>query len=213
MNKISTSIALVLLVNILTGCAGSSGPIPDDQFYRLSGKPLQSDSNKILLNGSLEISRFNAKSLYNERAILYTDKDQPLKLRQYHYHYWADSPAQMVQDSFATIFSRAGLAINVSVSSPRIEYVYSVSGNVLRFERIVGGGDDKALVSLSLALTKRGVGKPLILKTYTQEITSESGSLYSSIEAFNVAMSLISREFVKDVAEHCSTDSNMCGFN
>lgn len=212
MNRISTSIALGLLVSILTGCAGSSGPIPDDHFYRLTGKPLLSNSNSILLNGSLEIARFNAKSLYNERAILYANEGQPLKLKQYHYHYWTDSPAQMVQDSFATIFAKAGLADNVSVSSPRIEYEYSVSGNVLRFERITGGGSDKALISLSLALTKRGNGKPLILKTYTQEVSSESGSLYSSIEAFNAAITSISDEFIKDVANHCATGNNMCGY-
>ncbi len=213
MNKILTSFGLLFVFSILNGCAGSSGPIPEDHFYMLTGKPLQAESKNKLLKGALEIARFNAKSIYNERAVLYAHEDRPLQLKQYHYHYWTDSPAQMLQGNFATIFSKVGLADTVSVSNPRIDYDYSLTGNILRFERVMGSGNGKSLVSISLALTKRGEGKPLILRTYTHQVDAESSSLYYSIEAFNNAISLISSEFVNDVADHCATGTNMCGYN
>lgn len=212
MKKILISSALILTLGILHGCAGSSGPIPDDQFYRLTGKSIQAESKKKLLNGSLEISRFKAKSLYNERAILYAHEDKPLKLKQYHYHYWADSPAQMIQESFATILSNAGIADIVSVSNPRIDYDYSLSGNILRFERIVGSHNGRVLASMLLTLTRRGDGKPLILKTYTREVTADSNSLYVSVEAFNTALSMIAQEFSQDMASYCATDKNVCRY-
>ncbi len=150
----SAARSLILLVFglalLATGCAGS-GPVPEDHFYRLVTAPA-AQSGSPTLEGVLEIERFSADGLMQERPLLFSRGGGEFQVHQHHYHYWIEPPTQLLQEELAAYARRRGLAGTVVTPGARIRVDFAVSGRVRRFERIIGDGSPRVRVELRLEL-------------------------------------------------------------
>ena len=133
------------------GC--STAPIPRDHFYRIAAEaPEGSRAPPPHLQGTLAVGRFRADGLTNERAILYRDRAHDLEVQQHRYHYWVESPTQLLQEELAGYLRARNVATTVLTPEVRVRPDYLVTGRLNRFERVVGGNPSRVLVEMRLNL-------------------------------------------------------------
>jgi len=195
-----TSVLIVLAVMagpLFSGCS-TPPPIPQDQFYRLSTAAPRT-SSAILLNGTLAVARFQSDGLHNERALLYARADQPLRLIQYHYHYWTDPPTRLLQDFMTGCVRQGGVATTVANGESVRNPDYRLSGTINRFESILGEKQTRVIVDVDLALYKSDGDAPLLIKNYRQEIFAGGNSVYATVDGYQKAMNGVCGELVNDI--------------
>ena len=94
---------------LLSACFGGGESVPQDQFYRLSDVSYDGDRLKQMVN-VLAVSSLESDVLHRERAILYSQADEPLKLQRYHYHHWTNVPSKLIQDHLVDYLRSSGMA-------------------------------------------------------------------------------------------------------
>lgn len=176
-------IATAMLALFAASCAQE--PVPQDTFYRL-GTPAAEAAGTVVFNGVLEVERFAADGLNGGRPIVYSQAEAPLQINEYHYHFWVEPPAVMLQDRIVTFIRGAGLAGTVVMPEMRVEPDFILSGRILRFEQVLGS---EAEVAIRLEIGVRAVASDqiLLIKTYEQRQPAADGSVPSAVRAFDAA--------------------------
>lgn len=153
--------AMLAIGLLLGGCAGTSR-IPEDSFYRLDiaapGTPLPAPA----LAGVLVVQGGAAAPVYRDRALLYSEAETPARLQRYHYHYWTDTPPQLVQRSLVDYLRAAGIASNVVRPEEGVDARYRLRVDIERFEHVRGPNNGKVDVTLRLVLSERDSGAVLM---------------------------------------------------
>jgi ABC-type uncharacterized transport system auxiliary subunit len=190
-------LTVVLAMSATVAC--SAGPAPRDHFWRLDiGPPDALEAPP--LSGVVEVRRFKADALTGERPIVYRERDEASELHRHVYHYWLDSPTTMLQTGLVT-FLRGAKAADVVVAdgggSPRD---WTVSGRILRLERVLGAGAESVIVELELGLTRAADRSLALVETYRVERETEGEGTTASVEAFGRATTEIFRRFLGDVS-------------
>lgn len=178
------------------GCAAS--PAPRDHFYRLEAATSQAFESP-LLAGTLEVDRFRVEAIAQGRRILYRDASQPGEIAQHAYHHWADPPSMMLQDQLVRYLRAKGVAENVVTAAIHVESDHLVSGRLVRFERLLGGGESRVAVEMELTLLRREGRELLLLETYREERAASGAGVAASVTAFEQASSAIFERFVADI--------------
>ena len=188
--------ALVLLTPmlVLVGCAQPK--LPQENYYRLVVAD-PADSEKVL-DGSLVVEPFIGNGLTSERSLLYSTTTAPLKVQQYHYHYWIDPPPHMIQDQVVAYLRSGGTAAKVVTPEMRLLPDYALTGRIKRLERIVGGSQFKAVVELEIGLSDARDNSLVLLETYVAEEPAGK-DMASTVEAFNRGVAKILERFVADL--------------
>ena len=145
---------LILFMLILTAC-GSAPPVPTDTFYRLT-LPEQGVDKQRLTESVIHVGNFIAEGLYNERAMLYTDDQNGMRLLQHHYHFWVTSPPRLLREYMVEFLRASDSAPMVITDSSRDEDSYRISGKVLGFEIQTTGELATANVNLELRVDTGG---------------------------------------------------------
>ena len=189
-------LALVLLAPLLVLAGCSQPKLPQENYYRLVvSKPA---GGEVVLDGSLMVESFIGNGLTSERALLYSTSEAPLKVQQYHYHYWIDPPPQMIQDQVVTYLRSSNYAAMVVTADMRLLPDYVLTGRIKRLERIVDGSRFKAVVELEIGLSKARDNSLIFLETYMAEESAGEG-MASTVEAFNRGITKILKKFVADL--------------
>lgn len=187
------TLALALL---LGGCVGA-GTVPEIRYYRLPvahpmplAQPLYSEP--------LAVPRLRASGLYHERAMLYYQPDQPLDLRLYHYHFWADAPALLIRDHLVDYLRAKRVATTVvrdqGDGTARVE----LYGRLVRFEREVS--PDRIVVHVALEFTlETGKVVRLPTKRYEAEQAAADRTLHATAQAFGNALEQIYAQLIDDL--------------
>lgn len=190
----------LLLTAVLSACAGPA-VVPTDHFYRLpatAALPLE----KPLLNGTLSIAPLNAGGLYNERALLYVDDDQPLELKRYRYYLWNNVPGNLLQEHLYSFLRDSRAAEQIVLFEPGFETDYTLSGRISRFERELGNGRDQIRVSLHLLLMS---GSKLVWeKEYSVSVAVQGAAIHDAVEAFGAALQQIYDALLLDIRQSVS---------
>ena len=161
-----------LFVVMLYACS-SQPQVPEDRFYRLpaadSNKQFPSPEVKLFMVGPIL-----ARGIYNERAILYINSEQPLEVMRYHYHYWLQSPAQLIQENLVYYLRGTGIAREVVSFGTGFRSDYTVRGRLLRFERLINKDGVSVVAGIEFTLEKSG--KPLFTHAYeaTRKVPGDS---------------------------------------
>lgn len=189
--------ALLMIVGL---AACTTPPLPEDHFYRLeAGAPLTSQKPNSA-DTTLTVQRIHMTGVYSERPLLYSTTVAPTELRQYHYHYWVDSPEHLIQEQLAVYLRAAGIAHHVKLANNSAATGdYQVSGNVRRFEQRLSGSGAHALVELELALVRKADSNTLFSKTYRADIATRDSSALASAEGLSQALTQCFAEFVVDL--------------
>ncbi|HEX9179176.1 MAG TPA: ABC-type transport auxiliary lipoprotein family protein [Burkholderiales bacterium] len=181
---------------LLAGC--QTPPAPEDNFYRLLPVEVAPRLPAAIREAGLTVKPLRADSLYGERAVLYTEADQPRRLRQYHYHLWLYPPGQLIQEQLAASLRRSNPDSPIRWGERAEGSGYAVSGRVLRFERVVSRDGSQAVAELELTLETAG-HDVLLRKTYGAEVAAPQGGMNGFGQAMEQALARIYGEFAGDL--------------
>lgn len=180
----------------LAACAPAT--VPQDNFYRLHTPAVATAFAKPPLPGTLEVERIEADGMIAARPIVYSDAAKPNQVGEYHYHFWTESPAALVQDALVEYLRGAGAAKMVVTPEVRVEPEYLLSGRLLRFEQ-VRGGSAKVVMTLEARLRETAADRLLLLKTYSVEVPAASDSVPAAVTAFDSALAQVFAALAKDI--------------
>ena len=192
-------VRLAVVVTLLSGCVGAE-PVPEDRFYRL---PLAEPANTHvapLLAGTLGILDFRANSLLRERAILYIRENSPLEIQRYHYHFWSESPPDLVRDHLRNFLVNAKVAPEVDRLQRRRQTDFLLGGRVLKFERYMATDGIWVRISIELNLERTDSDEVLVSRVFDRTLKVEGGSMHRTVESFGGGLEAIYREFVEELA-------------
>ena len=185
--------ALVLLAPLLVVAGCAQPKLPQENYYRLV--VAEPADKGVVLDGSLVVEPFIGNGLTSERSLLYSTADAPLKVQQYHYHYWIDPPPQMIQDQVVAYLRSGGAAANVVTPEMRLLPDYALTGRIKRLERIVDGSRFSAVVELEISLSDARDNSLVLLETYVAEEPA-GRDMAATVEAFNRGITKILGRFV-----------------
>ncbi|MCH9673583.1 MAG: ABC-type transport auxiliary lipoprotein family protein [Gammaproteobacteria bacterium] len=191
--------AVVLLA--LAGCS-SAPPVPTDHFYRLPAPAPTSVSLGKVLGEVAIVPPLRADGLHNERALLYADDPNGLRLKRYHYHLWLDNPPKLLQEQLAAHLRATEAADLIMTKSGPVPN-YLVVGKIYRFEQaILAEGKSKVSVDLQLGVERAGEYKPFLVKRYARHGEVATQSVVEVVEVYGELVNDIFRAFVTDVSTH-----------
>lgn len=201
MNLKDMLIRLVFFVVPTGVTACSIAPaIPEDHYYRLPSPHRVEALAHPVIHGTVGVAPLHARGLYQERAILYVNGDSPLELHLYHYRFWTESPAHLIQDHVVEYLRKAGIADKVVRYEPGVSTDRLVSGSIDRFERLVGA-HDRVIVSLELRYGDADrLQPPEWTKTYTVTEPVQNRTVPAVATAFGAALDRVCQAFVRDLA-------------
>lgn len=188
----------LLLTFALAACA--SPPLPEDHYYRLEiDTPRAAAPATAPLAGSINVERIHMTGIYGERPLLYSSAQAPTELRQYHYHYWADNPARLIQEQLADYLRAARLARDVTATSNSATSDFQLSGTVQRFEQRLDGTNAQAYVALELTLQRTADSHRLFSKTYTADVPTRDNTPLAATQGLSQALAQCFAAFSADL--------------
>ena len=189
----------VILCSVLAGCGEQGVPVPTDRFHRLIVGPPATVHETPQLAGIVEVDRFHAAGVLQDRAIVFVENDNPNVLHQYHYQLWADSPTRMLQMATVDYLREARLADQVVTTGLRIVPTYTLTGDIKKLEHIVGNSSS-VVVELEFWLREHRDGSLVWVKTYTASMTVKDDRVGTATRAMSEAVAEILTSLSADLA-------------
>jgi ABC-type uncharacterized transport system auxiliary subunit len=191
-----------LLIGLLGGC-GSSGPAPEDRYYRLDLPAPKVDADAPRLGGHLVVDRVDAFPVYRDRAMVYGRSDEPQTLMQHHYHFWIAPPPDLVRDQLVAYLRDSGLVDQVSMVPPRDDQTTThIATRLTHFERVLlADGGVEAVVGIEVTVHRNGVIQ--LQRAYRERVFSDDSSFAASVKATRDALAGVFSALLDDlVASH-----------
>lgn len=187
------------LLFTLNACSLSPAKVPEEHFYRLSNMAELKTHAKSFLTS--ELVNVKANGIYNERAILYRYANKPLEIHRYNYHFWLQSPAQMLKNYMQLYLQTAEIStrLNSLISKNMPDSI--IQAEIMQFERVL----DKNQAGVDVAIKFTFAGH---VNIYTAQAEAKGNSMYATINAFNKALSQVMDAFVVGMARHNKKLSN-----
>lgn len=188
------------LVMMLAGCGGAQ-MVPEDQYYRIAAATPEQHFASPLLEGGLIVEAVEATAIYQDRAIVYREADAPLQLKRHHYQYWADSPAQLLQQYLLEYFSSADLAASVYAERYGVEARYRLRTRLKQFDQVYRPDGVGVQVAIRFELTDQTIGKRIAVQDTERTLTGrDAPSMHATVELFQEALSQLTADWVKQIA-------------
>lgn len=193
--------AFVIILSLLTlnACGIGGGQIPSDHYYRLPEvgevKEIDQQFNVIKINP------VTVEGLYHERSILYVEKNTPLEVRRYHYHYWVETPAKLTQKYLTAYVTKTNVAEKIIAASNIEKPDVEIATNIQNFERVINSGDSKVMVTLEFDVIFNQHKNKNFTQKYQKEIPLRSDSMHDTAEAFGEALAQISHALVQGLSK------------
>lgn len=187
----------LLLIFGLAACA--SPPLPEDHYYRLDIDAASAALAAAPFAASINVQRINMTGIYGERPLLYSSAQAPTELRQYHYHYWADSPARLIQEQLADYLRATHFARDVTTLSNGATADYQINGAVQRFEQRLDNKGAQAYVVLELTMLRTADSQRLFSKSYRADIPTRDSTPLAAAQGLSQALMQCFAAFSADV--------------
>ena len=201
MNRLSTLVVLALLVLALLGLVGCSTPppMPDDSYFRLQPSSYAKRYSQAVLPGVLLIEVPEAAAVRRSRKMIYSEDQEHLRFRQYHYHHWEDSPPILIQRRLTQVLSASGVASAV-VNQRRGGVQYVLESRITRFDRLLAAGKASAHIDIEFWLVDVAKPKQVLLhRHYEESVTASSMSIETTVVAFSLGLDRISERLLEDL--------------
>ncbi len=179
---------------LITACS-LGGSVPRDHYYRMADIKLASLDNELFQH--VVIKPVKVSGLLHERAILYVDKQRPLEIQRYHYHFWSQTPADLVQQALSQAFtsSRAAGRVSLELGEQRADLV--IASRLQRFERLIDG--DSATIEIELEISTRSREGDNWTQTYRASKLLDSLSMHDSAQAFSGSLQQVMQQLLDDI--------------
>lgn len=196
MNKALSCLSLLLF---LSACA-TTQPVPEDRFYRFERIPPPRTLAAPVLRGGLAVDYVQADPLRSGRAVLYSDRDQPLQLQRYHYEFWVDQPPRLVRQALLTYLRDSGVADSVIDAADPTGAAYRLHLRLLKFEQVLDRQSAAVEVALQATLLSGPSDTLLWTRTYTQRQPAGSRQMHASAHAMQLALGEVFAALQADLA-------------
>ena len=188
-----------ILCGLLAGCGEQGVPVPSDRFHRLTIGAPDTVYQTPKLTGAMEIDRFRAAGVLQNRAIIFVERDSPNVMHQYHYQLWADAPTRMLQIVTMEYLRDARLAEQVVISGSRIEPDYTLIGDIKKLEHVVGNSSS-VVVELEFGLREHTHGSVVWVKSYSAVRKVNDDSVGAATRAISESVEEILTRLSADLA-------------
>lgn len=183
--KIIVLAALLLVVGILGGCGGSSGPVT----YSLPPSNAAMPQPESSLAGVLLVDGLGADSVLGGRELAWRDASVPNEIARYSRHLWNEAPTRLVQGRMVACLRSAGVATAVIFPYERSDARWVLTGELQRFEQVVGPGEaSSAVVELDLSLSSRSRRDLIWQRRFRSEAKAADISPGAAVQAFSIAL-------------------------
>lgn len=189
-----SKIILLLCVSLLTACS-LGGSVPRDHYYRIAEINITPLDRELFTH--IVIKPVKVSGLLHERAILYVEKLRPLELQRYHYHFWAQTPANLVQQALGQAFSSSLAAGRVSLELGEQRADLVVDSRLLKFERQIDG--DVASIEIELEVSTRHRDGSYWSRTYRVANQLDTLAMHDSAQAFSESLQQIMQKLIDDI--------------
>lgn len=176
-------------------------PVPSDRFHRLTVGAPEVVYKSPRLTGIMEVDRFDAEDVLEDRAIVFTEHDNPNVLHQYQYQLWSDPPTRMLQTATVEYLRAAQIADQVVKTGLRIEPTYTLTGEIKKLEHMVGNSSS-VLVEIEFGLKEHKAGDLVWTKTYAVRKVVPEGSVAATTRVISEAVEEILASLSMDLARH-----------
>jgi len=201
----SKLIVAAALCCVLVSCAAPEA-IPDFRYYRLAPAAPMTALPKPLLDRSLVLENFRADGVQAERAILYANYPDSLKLSQYHYQLWNDPPPVMLQMRLRELLSAANVSSYVTDRLAPSVKAYRLSASIYRFEHVVVAGQaSEGVLGLRMRLMADGVAIPLIERDELVRVPVSGARVEDGVIALSAAIDQIAQRLVAALQKRTPT--------
>lgn len=189
----------VVVCGVLVGCGGQGVAVPSDRYHRLTLAPPANVYQAPKLIGTVEVARFLANGVLQDRAIIFTEHDNPNVLHQYQYQFWSDPPSRMLQAATVEYLRATHIADQVVKTGLRIEPTYTLTGDIKKLEHVVGNSSS-VQVELEFGLREYKGGDLVWLKAYTARKAVDDASVAAATRAMGKAVEEILASLSMDLA-------------
>jgi uncharacterized lipoprotein YmbA len=186
---------------LLTTACSTPPPLPNDHYYRLPAVAPAQRFDAPRIDGLVVVERPRATAVHATRALAYTEDAGHLTLAHYHYHYWADPPAQLLQQGLIDYLRAANLAPAVAAEAGRLATECRISGVLRRFERQRSGDGWQVAVALELRADAGGSDRPVLLRQYEFVAPAQDDSIEATVRAFAAATGDVFSHFLADLGQ------------
>lgn len=190
---------VAVLSGVLGACGGQGVPAPSDEFHRLAVGAPSVVYSKPPIAGVLEVDRFHASDVLQDRAIVFVEHDSPNVLHQYRYQLWADEPTRMLQTVTIDYLREAHLADRVVAAGLRVVPAYTLTGDLRKLEHEVGSPSGVS-VALEFYLREHKSGSVVWMKGYNAGRTVQNSSVGAASRAIGEAVEEILGNLSMDLA-------------
>lgn len=181
-------LSVVTSLWLMTACSLPGGEVPADHFYRLP--PVAPDAAQALTR-KLHVNQVRASGIYHERAMLYVEATEPQEIKRYNYHFWMDSPANMLHTWFSSRLNSTTATNNADAMQLNL--------HVLNFERLLIQDGADAFVRLRLDVMYPAKSGVAFTTTYTARVSATSLALPDTARAFGEALESIAQAIERDL--------------
>lgn len=184
---------------VLLAACGST-PVPEVRYYTLPAATGIEAAADPVLSLPIRVESFSADGLHSEQGILYaTSPNGPV--RTYHYQLWNDPPPSLLQKRLIARLRAANYSSVVAARLPGEVGAFNLSGDVQTFERVRGAdGNWRVEIRLELRADVGDTELPVVLKTYSASVPTESESMQATARAFAAGIDDIFARFLADLA-------------
>jgi len=151
------------------------------------------------LAGAMEVDRFRATGVLQDRAIVFVQRDSPNVLRQYDYQRWADPPTRMLQMVTVDYLREARVADQVVATGLRVDPTFTLIGEIKKLEHVLGNSSS-VVVELEFGLREHRDGSLVWVKSYTSSRKVKDDSVAAATRAISVAVEEILGSLTADLA-------------
>ncbi len=181
--------------SVLVAC--SADPVPTDTYYRLELPAGTAARTGGPIAGIAEVVPMRGNGVVNGRAILF--RKGPAELQPYSYHFWADTPSDLVQRQLIDALRTAQAFEKIASPDMRLNREYEILGTLRKLEHNVPQGT--AVIELELTVRKVRGNTALWSKVYKADAPTKGDTVSDAVAAFSEGLGQIMAAFVTDLGQ------------
>ena len=204
MNRWQGIAGLFILTTTLlqAGCA-STGPVPQDHYYRLTPQDTAHPLEAPVIQGVLTVDRVKAHGILRERALLYSLESSPEEVKQYRYHHWIGTLPNMIREQLIIYLRQSNIAAYVEGEQTTAEADVRLKIKLHKFERVLSDEGDGTMVSLKLEVVVTSDRRPewVMMQGYSVVKPAFDKTMLASVRAMNEGLGEIYLQLLTDLGK------------
>jgi ABC-type uncharacterized transport system auxiliary subunit len=185
---------MLFLLGVLTftGCISQNPYIPVRR-YQLDESPLITAPREKAIDATIAVRDLRARPRYEQKMLR---RDAAGEITYKEYDRWVEQPADLVAEMLRRALTETGAFRNVCPARFAGSAQYAVDGDIISFDEVSGGEENRAVFAVRLELTRADDGKILWSEMFEKSVPMTADTGAATAEAMGKAV----REAVAEAA-------------